>query len=91
MSGGHHQHQRQRCLARWHPERLGRSRRKRLLCPRKGQAGGRVYTARLADCRSELIPNAQHRAPEENPIAFLAAVERFLSEVDAPLMAEIPR
>ena len=45
----------------------------------------------LADCRSELVPQAQHRAPEENPIAFLAAVERFLAEVDAPIMAESPR
>ena len=38
----------------------------------------RYLADRLADCRGVLIPNAQHRAPEENPPAFLAAVRGFL-------------
>lgn len=37
----------------------------------------------LADCRAVLIPNAQHRAPEENPEAFVAAVKSFLESLDA--------
>jgi pimeloyl-ACP methyl ester carboxylesterase len=32
----------------------------------------------LPDCREERIPNARHRAPEENPAAFVAAVRGFL-------------
>ena len=38
----------------------------------------RYLAERLPDCREVLIPNAQHRAPEENPPAFLAAVRGFL-------------
>ncbi len=45
----------------------------------------------LSDCRSELVPLAQHRAPEENPVAFLAAVERFLVEVTTRSLAESSR
>ena len=37
----------------------------------------------LAGCRLAYIPGAKHRAPEENPAAFVAAVERFLGEVEA--------
>ena len=44
----------------------------------------------LVDCRRELIPGAQHRAPEENPSGFLAAVERFLTEVEARTLAGSP-
>jgi pimeloyl-ACP methyl ester carboxylesterase len=36
----------------------------------------------LADCRAVLIPNAQHRAPEENPEAFVEAVRTFLESLD---------
>ncbi len=35
----------------------------------------------LPDCRSVLIPNAQHRAPEENPSAFTAELKAFLEAV----------
>ena len=31
----------------------------------------------LPDCRRVLVPGAQHRAPEENPEAFLAAIARL--------------
>ncbi|QDV34366.1 alpha/beta fold hydrolase [Tautonia plasticadhaerens] len=37
----------------------------------------------LPDCRRVLVPGAQHRAPEENPSAFLAAIRSFLDEVTA--------
>ena len=32
----------------------------------------------LPNCRSRLIPNAKHRAPEENPAGFVEAVREFL-------------
>ena len=32
----------------------------------------------LPHCRSVLVPNAQHRAPEENPEGFLSALREFL-------------
>ena len=35
----------------------------------------------LANCRSTIVPNAQHRAPEENPAAFTASVRAFLEAV----------
>ena len=38
----------------------------------------------LPSCRRELVPEAQHRAPEENPEAFLAAVSRFLPGENSP-------
>ena len=34
--------------------------------------------ATLPDCRSVLVPGAQHRAPEENPDAFVSPVVAFL-------------
>jgi pimeloyl-ACP methyl ester carboxylesterase len=37
----------------------------------------------LPDCRRVLLPDAQHRAPEENPEAFVAAVRAFLGTLDA--------
>ncbi|MEW4568189.1 alpha/beta hydrolase [Tautonia sp. JC769] len=37
----------------------------------------------LPDCRRALVPGARHRAPEENPEAFLAALTTFLASVDA--------
>ncbi len=40
---------------------------------------------RLPNCRSRLIPNAQHRAPEENPEAFTAAVKDFLVSLSNPV------
>ncbi len=36
----------------------------------------------LPNCRSVLIPNAQHRAPEENPEAFTAALKRWIESLD---------
>lgn len=41
----------------------------------------------LANCRSVIIPNAQHRAPEENPAAFTAAVKEFLLSLPDPVEA----
>lgn len=38
--------------------------------------------ANLADCRGRRIPGAQHRAPEEAPEAFVAAVREFLEELE---------
>ena len=38
----------------------------------------------LADCRTAIIPGAQHRAPEENPAAFTAAVVEFLGALPEP-------
>ncbi|WP_152051464.1 alpha/beta fold hydrolase [Tautonia marina] len=37
----------------------------------------------LPDCRRALVPGARHRAPEENPEAFLAALTSFLESVDS--------
>ena len=39
----------------------------------------------LPDCRNVLIPGAQHRAPEENPPAFTAAVKEFLESLPGPV------
>ena len=36
----------------------------------------------LPNCRRVLIPEAQHRAPEENPSAFTAALRSFLESLD---------
>lgn len=38
---------------------------------------------RLPNCRAVLIPGAQHRAPEENPAAYTAALREFLESLDA--------
>jgi pimeloyl-ACP methyl ester carboxylesterase len=45
----------------------------------------------LADCRTALVPGARHRAPQENPAAFVAAVRSFLESLDlkpAPVAVE---
>ncbi|MBX6313960.1 MAG: alpha/beta hydrolase [Isosphaeraceae bacterium] len=42
----------------------------------------------LPHCRRVLIPGAQHRAPEENPEAFVAAVRTFLEALDAARAGE---
>jgi pimeloyl-ACP methyl ester carboxylesterase len=36
----------------------------------------------LPNCRRVLIPGSQHRAPEENPSAFTAALRAFLESLD---------
>jgi pimeloyl-ACP methyl ester carboxylesterase len=36
--------------------------------------------AHLPNCRSQLVPNARHRAPEENPEGFTAALKDWLDE-----------
>ena len=43
--------------------------------------------ANLPNCRNVLIPHAQHRAPEENPPAFTAAVREFLETLPEPAPA----
>jgi pimeloyl-ACP methyl ester carboxylesterase len=35
----------------------------------------------LANCRGVRVPNAMHRAPEENPTGFVAAVREFLESL----------
>ncbi len=52
-----------------------------------GDASPFLSTARylaehLPDCREVLIPDSRHRAPEENPAAFIAAVRAFLGSLD---------
>jgi pimeloyl-ACP methyl ester carboxylesterase len=42
----------------------------------------------LPDCRASVIPGARHRAPEENPEAFVAAVRSFLESLQP---AEVAR
>jgi pimeloyl-ACP methyl ester carboxylesterase len=37
----------------------------------------------LPNCRAEYIPHAKHRAPEENPEAFVAALRGFLETLDS--------
>jgi pimeloyl-ACP methyl ester carboxylesterase len=39
--------------------------------------------AHLPDCRRVLLPEGRHRAPEECPEAFVAAVQGFLATLDA--------
>ncbi|CAN5632548.1 hypothetical protein BH23PLA1_BH23PLA1_13800 [soil metagenome] len=46
------------------------------------RATGDYLTRQLPNCRQVLIPNARHRAPEENPEAFVTAVREFLSSLD---------
>lgn len=51
-------------------------------------ATSRYLVDHLPTCREVLIPGAQHRAPEENPAAFVAAVKDFLeSLVPEPAVA----
>jgi pimeloyl-ACP methyl ester carboxylesterase len=38
--------------------------------------------ANLPHCRAETIPGAKHRAPEENPEAFVAALRNFLGSLE---------
>jgi pimeloyl-ACP methyl ester carboxylesterase len=45
-------------------------------------ATAEYLVAHLPDCRRVLIPEARHRAPEENPDAFVAAVREFLGPLD---------
>ena len=40
-------------------------------------------TKHLPDCRGRLIEGAKHRAPEENPEGFVAAVREFLESLQA--------
>ena len=35
----------------------------------------------LSDCRTVLVPNARHRAPEENPDVFVAELKSFLDAI----------
>lgn len=38
--------------------------------------------ANLPDCRAAVVPGAKHRAPEENPEGFVAAVKSFLESLE---------
>ena len=40
-------------------------------------------TRNLAHCRSVLVPNAQHRAPEENPEGFTSALTAWIESLDS--------
>ena len=59
-----------------------------------GDASPFLSTARylaenLANCRSVLVPDAQHRAPEENPEGFTAALKAWIESLDdSPVEAE---
>jgi pimeloyl-ACP methyl ester carboxylesterase len=44
---------------------------------------------RLSDCRGQRVPGAQHRAPEENPDAFVAAVSEFLESLQPAEKSEV--
>ncbi len=44
-------------------------------------ATGEYLANHLPNCRKILVPNAQHRAPEENPEAFVSAVREFLKTI----------
>ena len=53
-------------------------------------ATAEYLAANLPDCRAVLVPDAQHRAPEENPAAFVAALLDFLNGLNrepAPIPA----
>ena len=41
----------------------------------------------LPNCRAEIVPGAQHRAPEENAGAFVASVRSFLNSLQEPASA----
>ena len=41
----------------------------------------RYLEANLVNCRAELVPNAKHRAHEENPTAYVALVQQHLREM----------
>ncbi len=43
----------------------------------------------LANCRGVLVPNAKHRAPEENPEAFLSALRGFLESLNESKVEEV--
>ena len=43
----------------------------------------------LPDCRGRRIPDAQHRAPEENPEGFVLAVREFLESLQPAENCEV--
>lgn len=45
----------------------------------------------LRDCRSAIVPEAQHRAPEENPDGFVAPVVAFLEALLVPAETGVSR
>jgi pimeloyl-ACP methyl ester carboxylesterase len=49
-------------------------------------ATAQYLTDHLPQARGVLVPNAQHRAPEENPDAFMSALREFLETLDASRM-----
>lgn len=44
-------------------------------------ATGRYLAESLAHCRMVMVPNAKHRAHEENPLAYVALVQKLLREM----------
>ncbi len=48
----------------------------------------RYLEENLANCRVALVPNAKHRAHEENPAAYVALVQRHLREMAGIARAE---
>jgi pimeloyl-ACP methyl ester carboxylesterase len=50
-------------------------------------ATARYLVANLPACRTSLVPGAKHRAPDENPAAFVATVRSFLESL-APVALE---
>jgi pimeloyl-ACP methyl ester carboxylesterase len=47
-------------------------------------ATAEYLTQHLPNCRSEIVPEAQHRAPEENPAAFLKALAGYFLSASVP-------
>ena len=47
----------------------------------------RYLVEHLPDCRSVLVPDAQHRAPEENPEAFTAALKSWIESLEGSKLA----
>jgi pimeloyl-ACP methyl ester carboxylesterase len=47
-------------------------------------ATAEYLVAHLPNCRSAIVPNAQHRAPEENPEPFVRILQDFFAELLHP-------
>jgi pimeloyl-ACP methyl ester carboxylesterase len=53
-------------------------------------ATAEYLSSRLPDCRTAIVPGAQHRAPEERPEAYLDALTSFLMPNAAPRLLNAP-
>jgi pimeloyl-ACP methyl ester carboxylesterase len=53
-------------------------------------ATARYLVEKLPRCRGAIVPGAKHRAPEENPAAFLAELVKFIDSVHAQVDEVVP-